>query len=77
MHDGSWGAFFPKRCRQRSCGGNRSAQTELECLRARLGEAERGLSERRLEADEVRIATTFPTQLMTESCPRVAIQGLN
>ena len=63
-----------RECQQRSCGGDRSAQTELECLRARLGEAERDLSERRLEADEVH--TMFPTQL-TESCPCVAIQGLN
>ena len=76
------GAHSFRACQQRSCGGNRSAQTELECLRVRLGEAERGLSERRLEADEVRTRhhiphtvancvnahPMFPRQL-TESCP--------
>ena len=69
-------------CQQRSCGGNRSAQTELECLRVRLGEAERGLSERRLEADEVRtrhhIPHTVDDRIVSTCCnPRLELNWLD
>ena len=57
------GSHSFRACQQQSCGGDRSAQTELECLRARLGEAERGLSERRLEADEVHTRGHIPYTL--------------